>query len=894
MKMKKHYDVCIAGFWYGSNYGSLLNGYAMYRILKDYGKEVLMLQKPGATSGDQEIKSGHNVNFVHKYYDPEDISPVLSYAELSKLNKICDCFCAGSDQIWNYNLSFHENLYLPFVESDKKIISFSTSFGHKQDKVPVEARERIKEYLQRYSAISVREQFDVDILHNNYGINAKLLFEPVFCIDKSYYTELASHAKFNEKEPYLLTYILDPTPEKRAAIQYYGEKSGLKVVNILNGAEYVRERNKKLLSLPNVIDNVESEDFLKAFMEAEYVITDSFHGSAFSIIFNKPFLAIGNYGRGFERFIDLLGRLELMDRLVDDPKNIPHDEKYLEKFSYERTNQIILEEAEKTVQWVKSAIDSPKEQMKSILLPKRAVTSVLDKKMCMGCGACVSCCPVNALTLKADEFGYYRSVIDYDKCIDCGKCSEICPALKLPNNSNSSNPKCYEFVAAEDEVLYRSSSGGIFPLLAEESFKKNGCVAGAAWTDEFSVEHIIVDNKEELYKLQKSKYLQSYLGNTFKKIKDILESGRFVLFSGCPCQVTGLKAYLEKDYDNLLTVDLLCGNSPSTMFFKKYLEEAFPDGVKNYEFRYKAQGWNWDCVTVTVTDGTKYVIRGGKEDAYQRVYHNHTMCAPHCEKCRYQTAPRFGDLTIGDFWGIGGKDPLLDTTKGVSVILCNNEKGRRFLDLIPKEKINVMKEVPLKWLGGNGYAINNSHNYCSPKRNRFYEAIKTKSFSQAVNYTLKPNRGIYNDIYKDSNAYLQYDTSMLHFQFDSQTWEEHFINGSTVLTVKPDMWKTGKYAILPLYKALNKGESYICTVRFRLKTESNVLNLHIKDSGSNYYQIIKTYRKTENYNENDWIELTFEFVPESDIYDEFMIGASQIKGRSNYISFNYINIRTAQ
>ena len=212
--MKNHYDVCIAGFWYGANYGSLLNGYSMYRIFKDCGKEVLMLQKPGAKIDDPEINKGHNVNFIKKYYDHEDVSPVLSYSQLPELNKYCDCFCAGSDQIWNYNLSFHENMFLPFVDKNKKLISFSTSFGHKQDSTPEKAKQRVKEHLQRFSAISVREQFDVDILRDNYGINGTLLFEPVFCIDKKYYQLLADNASFHEDKPYLLTYILDPTPEK--------------------------------------------------------------------------------------------------------------------------------------------------------------------------------------------------------------------------------------------------------------------------------------------------------------------------------------------------------------------------------------------------------------------------------------------------------------------------------------------------------------------------------------------------------------------------------------------------------------------------------------------------------------------------------------------------------
>ena len=153
---------------------------------------------------------------------------------------------------------------------------------------------------------------------------------------------------------------------------------------MLNGVEEIWGKNKEILDLPNTIENVEAEDFLKAFLNASYVITDSFHGCAFSIIFNKPFLAIGNYGRGYERFIDLLGRLDLLDRLISDPKRIPHDERFLKAINYKNVNKIIEGEARKTVEWVKNAIETPKEKMTSILIPNRAITAVLNKELCMG------------------------------------------------------------------------------------------------------------------------------------------------------------------------------------------------------------------------------------------------------------------------------------------------------------------------------------------------------------------------------------------------------------------------------------------------------------------------------------------------------------------------------
>ena len=369
--MKEHYDICIAGFWYGWNYGSLLNGYAEYRILKDFGKEVLMLQKPNAIANDPEITQGHNTDFIKKYYDADDISPVFSYEDLNKLNNYCDCFCAGSDQIWNYKLSFYENMYLPFVNDNKKIISFATSFGHKNDLTPDEAKSRVRKYFSRFNAISVREKFDVDILKENYGINGTLVFEPVFCIDKKYYLELAENSDLDVSQPYILTYILDPTPEKRNAALFYAKKSGLKLINILDGDNSRSERIKKILNLPNSFTGIDVGSFIKAFMNASFVITDSFHGSAFSIIFNKPFISIGNPWRGLDRFNDLLTRLNLKERLVTDQNNIPLDEKYLSEIDYSKTNEIIESEKQRTVEWLRNVIETPKDKLPVIKIDEK-------------------------------------------------------------------------------------------------------------------------------------------------------------------------------------------------------------------------------------------------------------------------------------------------------------------------------------------------------------------------------------------------------------------------------------------------------------------------------------------------------------------------------------------
>lgn len=890
--MKKHYDICVAGFWYGFNYGSLLNGYAEYKLLKNMGKEVLMLHKPiapGAPIIDREITEGHNVSFVNKYYDAEDISPRYTYYELKSLNEICDCFCAGSDQIWNYELSFHENLYMPFVEDDKKLISFSTSFGHKKDKTPIECRERIKSYLERYSAISVREKFDVEILKNNYGLVGQLVFEPVFCLDKKYYEELILNSKFNEEEPYILTYILDPNEEKRNAIIYYAKQLGVKVINLLDGDTYVREKNRKILNLPNILENIEAEDFLKTFYNAKYVITDSFHGTAFSIIFNKPFLSIGNYGRGFERFIDLLSRLDLMDRLVD-PRAIPHDKKYLKPIDYTDVNEIIKRESRYTIEWLKNAVDMSKcelPELKKLDRIDKCVIQTCDIELCVGCGACFSSCHKNAISMEKNEFGYYKPTIDIEKCVNCGICTKVCPVVNEVVRSNSETPECYEVVAANKEILEKSSSGGAFSLLAHEVFEKGGCVFGAAWTDDFSVEHIMIDNENDMYKLRKSKYLQSYVGDTFRKVKEKLEEEKFVLFSGCPCQAAGLKQYLgSKEYDNLLIVDLLCGNAPSPDFFKKYIQDSYGNNILKYEFRDKTYGWNPVTTKVTFKDGAILLINKAYQSDYQRVYHNHTMCPYHCENCKYQNVPKIGDITIGDFWWINSNDKEVDSRQGISALLVNNEKAKDFFDNINESNFKVKKQVPFEWLKGNGFTVKGTHNFVSPKRSLFYDAIRTMPFSKTVNYALKPKYGTY----RQNESVLCYNPKKTIFSFDENIWEEHMINGVIYLFTKSENSPCQKYARMFFNKLLVKGQKYELHIKFKINTEENCYNLHIKDSGSNYYQIIWSER-VDSQNRGKWVDRTIIFVPDANIFDEFMVGAAQLVGEGSYIAFSLIDIR---
>lgn len=420
----------------------------------------------------------------------------------------------------------------------------------------------------------------------------------------------------------------------------------------------------------------------------------------------------------------------------------------------------------------------------------------------MGCSACVSACPVDALELKQDECGFYRSAINDSKCIGCGKCTRICPALNLRDVDNVRSLKCFEYVSSDPEVLRRSSSGGVFTALARAAFAQGGAVVGAVWTDDFVVRHIIIESESELDKLRKSKYVQSYVGNLYRDVKEMLGEGRLVLFTGTPCQVAGLYAYLGRDYENLLTVDMLCGNAPSQGFLNKYIDDSFGGRAAQYEFRHKSDTLGWSCshVAVTMKNGHVAVQSGEKQDDFQRVYHNHAMCAPHCEKCKFQSLPRLGDLTIGDFWWIESHDPFIRTSDGVSLVLCNNKKGSECFATIPEGAYRVKKEVPLEWMGGNGHSLVGGKNRASPHRDEFFSAIQRMPFRQAVDYALKPNHGKARVAYDSSNAMVQLDSAQSHFRFEPHVWEEYEREGKLTLSVKHDMWSPGHFACLPLAK----------------------------------------------------------------------------------------------
>lgn len=361
-----------------------------------------------------------------------------------------------------------------------------------------------------------------------------------------------------------------------------------------------------------------------------------------------------------------------------------------------------------------------------------------NKNECYGCGACVQVCPKQAISFEEDIEGFLYPKIDTANCCDCGLCRKSCPIYNSPTSFTPKDyPTAYAVWNKSDEIRLSSSSGGVFTSLANKTISEGGVVFGVAFDSNFKAIHTCVDSADQLGALRGSKYTQSFVGDSYKKAKEILNKNIKVLFSGTPCQVSGLYTYLGKEYSNLITCDCVCHGVPSPGIFelyKEHLQKLYDSEIETFSFRNKSKSWKSYHVFVTFKNG-KQLFTSFKEDPYMIGFIKNIYLRPSCHTCKYASVQRQSDVTLADFWGVEKFYPELDDDRGTSLLLVNTHKGAQFLQLCENEffihqceLLNATKENP-SLLGPSSPNI---------LRTKFFNQMNTCDFASLQTRFLSP------------------------------------------------------------------------------------------------------------------------------------------------------------
>lgn len=359
---------------------------------------------------------------------------------------------------------------------------------------------------------------------------------------------------------------------------------------------------------------------------------------------------------------------------------------------------------------------------------------ITDIENCYGCKACEQVCPVKCISMKTDGEGFLYPETDESLCTGCNMCNRVCPMTKDLFSEEPQSFFC--FINKEKNEIKKSSSGGAFSALSRgfcDTAKLK--VFGAKWDKDLSVCHEYAESLNGINVFRKSKYIQSDTRNTFSIAREFLDKGETVVYSGTPCQIAGLKGFLGKDYDKLLTIDVICHGVPSQYVFDKYvksIEEENKSKVESFSFRNRRSVFGVRdslCVKIKLSDGRE-IKRFSFKDTYMRGYFARLYYRKCCYGCKFARRQRVSDITIGDFWGIDRLDKKLNPHNGVSLIIASSEKGRKLIEkLSAAHRVKRVSEEDAVRLNKN---LSRPSDY-NLNRSIFFERLANTGFNTAVN-----------------------------------------------------------------------------------------------------------------------------------------------------------------
>lgn len=626
---------------------------------------------------------GKNFDLFYTKYLQKTKDVYSTSQEASALNDTYDKFIVGSDQVWNYENNGSDWAFLlDFVKDNVKKISYSSSFGI----ISLEDKHIsiYKENLSTFNRLSTREIIGVEIIKQICDRDAHLVLDPVFLLEKKDWEDVANSRKRSKDKKYIFFYT-----NRNSQLNDFlltGYKTEAYKYHILSShvtpKDFVSVKKKVVFSMA-------PEDFILEIMNADLVVSASFHCLAMAIILHKPFVAIltGDQGKD-ERVTNLLKITGLEERVltvattqteIDAAIDYDTVEERLNK--YREISKLYLYNAifdKEDIAYEYNYIPETRKENKDYRF-------CMDSR-CTGCSACYSVCPCNAIEMRENEEGFLFPVVDEDLCISCGLCHNACQVFS--ESEQSGFEQRYYGFKNRDEIRKESSSGGFFSAIADYVLKQNGVIFAAKMDDNFTVSHVCANSQDSYRKMRQTFYVQSDLKNTFREILNFLKKGTLVLFVGTPCQVEGLKLFLRQDYNNLLTVDIICHGVPSPGVFRQFIGFLKTKGIlEDFKFRDKLHGWSGYHVSAII--GGKKYINSGWLKSFNCLFSHNLINRKACSSCKFANYNRSGDISIGDFWGIENVDKSFKDNLGVSLVIVNTKKG---LELFEHLEIDDFKE----------------------------------------------------------------------------------------------------------------------------------------------------------------------------------------------------------
>lgn len=681
------------------NYGTVLQAYALQEKVKSYKYEPYLIDymPKGTNIQINDIRTFYNCAcekllnkryssnynkfdaFVSNYIDKT--VPCNSYVELKDIADDYSAFICGSDQIWSPD-NFDFNYFLPFA-SENKIISYAPSIG--KDKINSDIlSKKMSELISRFKYLSVREEKGKNIIKELCELDAQVVVDPTLLLNAKEWSKLIDKklekSLLNKK--YILCYFLGPSNKYYTSVTKCANENGYSIIN-------VPTLNNQKLNFFNPDIEIGPIEFLTFLKNASLVMTDSFHGTIFSINFNVDFYTYKRFKDNDKRsqnsrIVDILKKLDLSNRMID-----PHSLKDSTSIDYDSINIKVEKIRNDSATFLSESLKKATTQFKT-------QSSILNKvtDICCGCGACQLVCPKKAISIVKNKDGFYEYTCNEDMCIGCNICKRVCPMLQISSIAITDRTKCFYFKAINNQVLKKSSSGGAGYELAKYLNTNGYYVCGSFYDNDINeAKHIVInpDKQIELKKIQGSKYLQSYTAEAFEELLKLPSSAKVVFF-GTPCQVAALSKILniKKLRKNYILVDLICHGVPSYLLWDEYLLEInrkYNNTAKvKVLFRNKKYGWKDRRITIK----NSKVNYSAKDcmDPFYFFFKNGATNNISCFECPYRLKSS-ADIRIGDYWS-----PLYYEDKdGVSMVLTVTKLGYELLKKIDIDNIVEEKDI---------------------------------------------------------------------------------------------------------------------------------------------------------------------------------------------------------